>query len=277
MRRRITTILLVILLISGVGVLAYPWVSHYVNAVSQTYVIEDYREHVSEMGPQEIQKEKLKAAQYDQTVVSSEVEDPFATEQVTQAGSYANILNVGETMGYLKIPKIDVELPIYHGTNEVAMQEGVGHMEGTSMPVGGSGTHCVLASHSGLPEAKLFTDLEKLEIGDHFLIYVLDETLTYEVDQINIVLPSDTSKIQVVPNEDYVTLLTCTPIGANTHRLLVRGRRIPNEVPKNDAALSGNAVADSTIVPIIWWMMPLVAAGCVLFFFGVKKFRHILK
>lgn len=274
MKRRITTIFLVILLISGFGVMAYPWISEWVNASSQAHVIESYQGNVSEMDTEEIAKEKLAAALYDQKEVASSVQDPFAeetNENEVEEGSYASILNVGETMGYLEIPKIDSSLPIYHGTSELVMEEGVGHMEGTSLPVGGLGTHCVLASHSGLPDAKLFTDLGKLAVGDKFYIHVLDEMLTYQVDEIDVVLPSDTSKLEIVPGEDYVTLLTCTPTGTNTHRLLVRGVRIPNEVPDAGKQVSADKISNQTIWAIIWWVIPLMAVAFGLIAVGISR------
>lgn len=274
MRRRITTIFLVILLISGVGMIAYPWISNRVNASSHAHVIENYQANVETMNEEEIQEEKEAAEQYDQSAVSSQMSDPFAEGEETNVvyeGSYSNILNVGETMGYLEIPAIDVELPIFHGTSELAMQEGVGHMEGTSMPVGGESTHCVLASHSGLTDTKLFTELDQLVVGDKFYLYVLDEVLTYQVDEINVVLPSDTSKLEVVPGKDYVTLLTCTPVGTNTHRLLVRGVRVRNETSEMDGRVSGNEISNQTILSIIWWVIPLMAVGFAVLAVGIRR------
>lgn len=271
-RRRITTILLVILLIIGFGMVAYPWVSNGLFASSQAYIIEDYRDAVETMDTEEIEEAKEEALEYDRTEISSGTGDPFTEADANiDSGNYANILNVGDVMGYLDIPKLHVTLPIYHGTGELAMREGVGHMEGTSMPVGGSSTHCVLASHSGLTDAKLFTDLDKMKIGDKFYLTVLDEKLTYQVDQINVVLPNDTSKLQVKQGEDYVTLLTCTPTGMNTHRLLVRGMRIPNE---EEEVVAQKPISDLTILGIIWWMLPLMAAGLILFCVCYCRKRH---
>ena len=176
-----------------------------------------------------------------------------------EKAAYERQLNVGEdgSMGYIDIPKISVQLPIYHGTNEAVLQTSIGHLEGTSLPIGGKGTHSVLSGHRGLPSAKLFTDLDQLREGDTFTIHVLNRTLTYEVDQIRIVEPTDLSDLKIVKGKDYCTLLTCTPYGINTHRLLVRGHRVKN--------LDGNAsiLADAIQIQPIY-VIPFVAVPIII-------------
>jgi len=202
------------------------WAKHY-----QLGVIDSYNETVSSMDDDAIDAQLAKAEAYNKSLLTSKVtlSDPFDTDTATEKednATYESMLNMTDAMAYIEIPSINVYLPIYHGTDEETLSKGVGHLEGTSLPIGGVGTHCVLSAHSGLPTAELFTNLEKLEIGDDFYIHVLNEVLTYQVDQIKVVLPSDTSLLQIDPDEDYVTLVTCTPYAVNTHRLLVRGTRI---------------------------------------------------
>ena len=207
--------------------LLYPSVSDYWNSLHQTRAIATYAEEVA----------NLNQDQYDEIWAAAESYNASLTDRVNayqlsdaQKEEYQQLLNVSGlgVMGYIEIPEIDVSLPIYHGTEDPVLQVAVGHLEWTSLPVGGESTHCVLSGHRGLPSAKLFTNLDKLREGDTFLLRVLDEILTYEVDQILIVEPQDTAALEIVEGQDYCTLVTCTPYGINTHRLLVRGHRIDN-------------------------------------------------
>ena len=212
---------LVLLLLVGLGLILYPILSNYFVSGEQSAVQAQYTDEISSMENAEIEEE-LKAAQlYNEALLSVQ-----ATDEV-KLRAYDELLNFAGNgvMATLEIPAIDAELPIYHGVGEDVLQKGVGHMPGTSLPTGGASTHAVISVHSGLPAARLFTDLDKLEAGDLFYIHVLGETLCYEVDQIVVTIPSDTDAVQIVEGKDYVTLLTCTPYGVNTHRLLVRGRR----------------------------------------------------
>ena len=209
----------------------YPVVSHVVAHFTQTRVISTYKESVSELSTEEKTEEIKKANEYNSNLVNQETE-------VVEGISYFDLLNVGEVMAYLKIPKIDVELPIYHGTSDAVLQRGIGHMEKSSLPVGGDSTHSVLTGHTGLPQASLLTNLTKVEIGDEFYIHLFDEVLAYQVDQIKVVLPEETSDLQIIEGEDYVTLITCTPYGVNSHRLLVRGTRIDYVEPVDEEVSS---------------------------------------
>ena len=216
-----------ILFLVGIFVLLYPTISDYLNSRAQAQVVENYSDEVSRMQEAEMAKELQRARDYNENLARTIVIDPF-TETLNQELSedYQNILSVNNgQIGTIKIPKISVELPIYHGTSPEVLQKGVGHLQNTALPVGGAGTHVVLSGHRGLPEAKLFTDLDELIIGDKFYIEVLNETLAYQIDQIKTVLPDQTEALQPVDGEDYVTLVTCTPYAVNTHRLLVRGKR----------------------------------------------------
>ena len=212
---------LVLLLLVGLGLILYPLLSNYFASGEQSAVQAQYIDEVSAMGNTEIEAELKAARLYNEALLSVQ-----GTDEV-KLRAYDELLNFAGNgvMATLEIPAIDAELPIYHGVGEDVLQKGAGHMPGTSLPTGGASTHAVISVHSGLPAARLFTDLDKLEAGDLFYIHVLGETLCYEVDQIVVTIPSDTDAVQIVEGKDYVTLLTCTPYGVNTHRLLVRGRR----------------------------------------------------
>ena len=222
-----TTVFLVLLLLAGVSLLLYPSLSDYWNSMHQTRAIASYAETVSQLDTAQYD-EMWKAAQdYNRSLAQRETAFALTDEQKAAYESLLDVSGLG-VMGYIEIPEIDCSLPIYHGTEESVLQVAVGHLEWSSLPVGGEGTHCVLSGHRGLPSAKLFTNLDKLAVGDTFLLRVLDEVLTYEVDQILIVEPEQVDALGIVPGEDYCTLVTCTPYGVNTHRLLVRGHRVEN-------------------------------------------------
>ena len=222
-----TTAFLVLLLLAGVSLLLYPSLSDYWNSMHQTRAIASYAETVSQLDTAQYD-EMWKAAQdYNRSLAQRETAFALTDEQKAAYESLLDVSGLG-VMGYIEIPEIDCSLPIYHGTEESVLQVAVGHLEWSNLPVGGVGTHCVLSGHRGLPSAKLFTNLDKLAVGDTFLLRVLDEVLTYEVDQILIVEPEQVDALGIVPGEDYCTLVTCTPYGINTHRLLVRGHRVEN-------------------------------------------------
>lgn len=225
LKKNIVNMILVITLLAGIGLIAYPTVSDWYNSYHQSYTVMKYADTISAMKKEEIDAAWESAEQYNIEVLKrGNIWQP--TEEMLDA--YMKELNVDGTgiMGYIQIPKIDVQIPLYHTTNERVLQRGIGHLSGTSLPVGGTGTHCVVSGHRGLPTARLFTDLDKLVVGDKFQLNILGKTLSYEVDQIRIVEPEDFSQLQIDSEQDYVTLFTCTPYGINTHRLLVRGHRI---------------------------------------------------
>lgn len=207
---------MVLLLLVGIGVMAYPVISQFVNRQNGSYAIMEFQNRVQEMGEDEMDEQFRLAEAYNLAVASGE-----------QPENYEDILNLaGGMMGYIEIPEIDVYLPVYHGVSEEVLSRGVGHMPSTAFPIGGEGNHSVLTGHTGLPSAELFTDLNELEEGDRFYIHILNEVLCYQVDQIKVVLPSEGQDLSIVTGKDYCTLVTCTPYGINSHRLLVRGIRV---------------------------------------------------
>ena len=241
MRKHLSTIVLVILLHIGLSLLLYPTVSDYWNSFHQTRAIATYAENVAALDNASYDAIWDAARQYNRNLCSRSNSFLLSEEQKAEYESLLDISGQG-VMGYIEIPEIDVSLPIYHGTEDPVLQVAVGHLEWSSLPVGGESTHCVLSGHRGLPSAKLFTDLDKLREGDTFLLRVLDEILTYEVDQILIVEPQDTAALEIVEGQDYCTLVTCTPYGINTHRLLVRGHRIDNIEEVKTVRVTADAV-----------------------------------
>lgn len=225
-KRIIATILIILLFLAGFGIVLYPYVSEYVNAKHASRVVVNYDDTVKEITPEDFSQYFEVAEEYNERLRQNP--NPFSEDSRTEG--YETALNVDGSgmMGYLEIPKISVRLPFYHGTSGAVLNEAVGHLEGSSLPVGGEGTHVVLSAHRGLPSAKLFTDLPELGEGDIFILNVLDRKMTYQVDQILTVLPTELEALEVEDGQDYVTLMTCTPYGINTHRLLVRGHRIEN-------------------------------------------------
>ena len=225
-KRIIATILIILLFLAGLGIVLYPYVSEYVNAKHASRVVVNYDDTVKEITPEDFSQYFEVAEEYNERLRQNP--NPFSEDNRTEG--YETALNVDGSgmMGYLEIPKISVKLPFYHGTSGAVLNEAVGHLEGSSLPVGGESTHVVLSAHRGLPSAKLFTDLPELGEGDIFILNVLDRKMTYQVDQILTVLPTELEALEVEDGQDYVTLMTCTPYGINTHRLLVRGHRIEN-------------------------------------------------
>ena len=206
----------------------YPVISSMMNSGKAQVVITDYSDTIADNSNNKNQELIDEARKYNSNLSSVNIVDAFSNPKEDESDEYRNILNINENgmMGYLSIPKIDIKIPIYHGTSNEVLQKGVGHFEGSSFPVGGKGTHAVLSAHSGLPSARLFTDLNQLRVGDMFYIYILDQVFAYKVDQVLVVEPSDVEALGLQKGEDYVTLVTCTPYAVNTHRLLVRGTRV---------------------------------------------------
>ena len=252
MKKKGSTIILILIFIAGLAVMAYPTVSDYWNSFHSSRAIMSYTEAVSAISEEEYDRLYAEAEAYNRKIL--ERGNPFAVSD-EEKKEYESLLNIGGNgiMGYIEIPEIKVSLPIYHGTEESVLQVAVGHLEWSSLPVGGASTHCVMSGHRGLPSAKLFTDLDRIVEGDRFLLYILDEVLTYEVDQILIVLPEDVSALQISRDMDYCTLVTCTPYGINTHRILVRGHRVETEL-ENTVRVTADAIQ---IEPLL--VAPVVA------------------
>ena len=223
-----TNFLLVLALIIGLGLLIYPSFADYWNSFVQSRAIVSYAEAVANLDTDKYVAIWEKALEYNQRLAVTGIQWMPDEEQLADYDSQLNVTGTGN-MGYIDIPKINVSLPIYHGTSEAVLQTSIGHLTGTSLPAGGESSHCALSGHRGLPSAKLFSDLDRIVEGDHFILTVLDQTLTYEVDQIRIVDPTDVGDLVIEEGKDYCTLITCTPYGINTHRMLVRGHRVENE------------------------------------------------
>lgn len=245
------TILVLIMLI-GAGIIAYPTFSDWWNSFHQTRAIAGYVETVAQMDTKTFERIWNEAETYNATLLHRK--DRFHMGEDDKK-IYNSILNVTGTgiMGYIDIPKLDVSLPVYHGTDEAVLQIAIGHIEGTSLPIGGIGSHSAMSGHRGLPSAKLFSNIDQLKEGDHFLLQVLDRTLTYEVDQIHVVLPDEMQDLDFDPSKDLSTLITCTPYGVNTHRLLVRGHRV--ETLEDEAHFTAEAMR---LDPIL--VAPLMAS-----------------
>ncbi len=251
-----TTLILVGVLIAGVAVLLYPTFSDWWNSFHQSRAIASYVERVAGMDAEEYERMFREAQEYNRRLPTRENRYVLSDEDIEEYNAILDVTGTG-IMGYVEIPSIGIHLPIYHGIDESVLQVAIGHLEGTSFPVGGIGTHAVITGHRGLPSAKLFTDIDQLKEGDHFLLQILDRTLTYEVDQIRIVLPEELQDLEIDPEEDYCTLITCTPYGINTHRLLVRGVRVEND--EEDIDVVSDALQ---MEPVI--VAPLVAAPILL-------------
>ena len=236
MKRKISGILFGLMFLLGFAILIYPTVSNQWNTYRQNQLISSYEELIGKMAEEDFTKEWDKANAFNDTIIHNNIFGDVFGENGDDIKNteYWQILNVGNdgVMGYVSIPKINVKLSIYHGTADDVLQTGIGHLNGTKLPIGGESTHSVLAAHRGLPSARLFTDIDQLERGDMFYIHVLDETLAYQVDQILDMVDKDDNEtlqkaLQIEEGQDYVTLFTCTPYGVNSHRLLVRGTRVP--------------------------------------------------
>lgn len=252
------TVILILTLLAGLSLLLYPSVSDYWNSFHQSQAISQYSEKVKNLDKETRKKMWEDAQRYNQRMKGQNKDYTLSEEEKAE---YESMLNVDSNgiMGYIEIPKINCSLSIYHGTNASVLQTAIGHLEWTSLPVGGESTHCVLSGHRGLPSAKLFTNLDKLNEGDIFMLRVMDEVLTYEVDQILIVEPQQVEALRIVEGQDYCTLVTCTPYGINTHRLLVRGHRIENVKEANKARVAADAIQ---IEPLI--VAPAIATPMLL-------------
>lgn len=260
--------ILILFFLIGLSLLLYPTVSDYWNSLHQSRAIAEYAEQVAQLDSNRYQQLLEQAQQYNQALFLKE--DRYELTEQEQS-EYEGLLNVSGNgiLGYIEIPLIGCSLPIYHGTDATVLQIAVGHIAGTSLPTGGIGTHSVLSGHRGLPSAKLFSDLDRLNIGDTFLLRVLDETLTYEVDQILIVLPYEMNALEIDPEQDYCTLVTCTPYGINSHRLLVRGHRVENQEQAHTVRVTADAIQ---IEPAL--VAPLLAVPILLILLVVLLFPH---
>ena len=269
MKKNKSTITLILVFFVGLSVMLYPTISDYVNQLHQTRAVANYAADVDKLSDADYTAYFEAADAFNAQIAA----DPDALYFPDRFPSYESTLDVTGTgiMGYITIEKIGVELPIYHGTSDAVLQVAAGHLEGTSLPVGGASTHAVISAHRGLPSAKLFTNLDQLEVGDTFTITVLDRTLTYEVDNISIVLPTETDSLKVSEGKDYVTLMTCTPYGINTHRLLVRGRRITTPDKLKHIRVTSDAIKIEPILTAPIMALPLLLVLLFWLLFAPRK------
>lgn len=267
-----------IVFIIGMSIFFYPIIGKWINAQEHHTVISKHNEVLAQMSEEEKQIEKEKAEKYNESLTEGEIPivDPFS-EDVDEAdldesdASYFDVLDIGETMGTIEIPSINVELPIYHGISEDVLSQGIGHMSNSSLPVGGLGTHSALTGHRGMPSSVLFRNLDKVTEDDLFYIHTLDETLAYKVDDIKIVLPSETNWLEMKEDKDYVTLITCEPYMINTHRLLVRGERVPYEEPVVDAATTSKPMDRAQIIETVLFIGGIIV---IILFIGLLIHRR---
>ena len=269
MKKNKSTIILILVFFVGLSVMLYPTISDYVNQLHQTRAVANYAADVDKLSDADYTAYFEEADDFNAQIAA----DPDALYFPDRFPSYESTLDVTGTgiMGYITIEKIGVELPIYHGTSDAVLQVAAGHLEGTSLPVGGASTHAVISAHRGLPSAKLFTNLDQLEVGDTFTITVLDRTLTYEVDNISIILPTETDSLKVSEGKDYITLMTCTPYGINTHRLLVRGRRITTPDKLKHIRVTSDAIKIEPILTAPIMALPLLLVLLFWLLFAPRK------
>lgn len=277
MKKKAGNLVIGIIFLAGLSLLLYPFVANQWNNYRQKQLISGYEQVVSDKEAAEgidYDAERKKAEDYNEALLPCVLPDSFALAESSGVDPvYMNTLNIAgdEMMGSVEIPKINIKIPIYHTTEEDVLNKGAGHLEGSSLPVGGANTHAVISAHRGIPSASLFTDLDQMKVGDHFLLHVLDETLCYEVDKISVVKPEDTSALAVEDGQDLVTLLTCTPYGVNTERLLVRGHRVPyveEEVKEEKTVLSGSSLHTNYL---LWVFVGLSVTALFVFVLYLKE------
>ena len=277
MKKKAGNLVIGIIFLAGLSLLLYPFVANQWNNYRQKQLISGYEQVVSDKEAAEgidYDAERKKAEDYNEALLPCVLPDSFALAESSGVDPvYMNTLNIAgdEMMGSVEIPKINIKIPIYHTTEEEVLNKGAGHLEGSSLPVGGANTHAVISAHRGLPSASLFTDLDQMKVGDHFLLHVLDETLCYEVDKISVVKPEDTTALAVEDGQDLVTLLTCTPYGVNTERLLVRGHRVPyveEKVKEEKTVLSGSSLHTNYL---LWVFVGLSVTALFIFVLYLKE------
>lgn len=274
-KKYLSDIVVAIILIAGVGLLAYPTIADYVNELHSSKAIGSYVEKTKDLSKEEKENLLEEAREYNKSLVDK-INRYYLSEE--EKKRYNHILNITKTgiMAYIEIPKLNVYMPVYHGTDEGVLQIAAGHLPGSSFPIGGESTHSLISGHSGLPSAKLFTDIDKLKKGDLFFIHVFDEVLAYKVNQIKIVLPDDVETLEIEKGKDYVTLITCTPYGVNSHRLLVRGERTAYKEPESkieDRIEKNNRKYTMLSAGVI---LALISTGFLISVFLIKRRRRKL-
>lgn len=259
LKKQLPNLIFGVIFLVGVAIFLYPSVSNYVNSIHQSRAINSYDESISTMSQEDYTKFWQAAYEYNKELATKPMNFTLSDEELTEYNKILDPTGTG-VIGYIEIENIGVNLPIYHGTEESVLQVGIGHLEGTSFPTGTSSTHVVLSGHRGLPSSRLFTDLDQMIVGDTFLLHIMDQTFAYQVDKISIVLPEEVTGLAIVDGEEYVTLVTCTPYGVNTHRLLVRAKRVDyNEETKLIVPADATRYGTLMIAPFIGAPMLLIA------------------
>lgn len=273
MKKNFSTILLIVIFFIGLSLLLYPSFADYWNSLTQSRAIASYIEQVSSIDDDRYAELWNAAYEYNASLLERSNSYLLSEQQREEYEALLDVSGLG-IMGYIEIPSIDVELPIYHGTADSVLQIAAGHLEWTSLPVGGENSHCVLSGHRGLPSARLFTDLDRMSVGDTFMLHVLDETLTYQVDQIRIVLPEETEELLIQEGKDLCTLVTCTPYGVNSHRLLVRGHRVENAAEEVVVRVTADAVVIDKLIVAPFVLAPILLMLLIALLFGTRKKKH---
>ncbi len=273
-KNNIPVIIFVLLIILGFAIMCYPTISNAIHRKNHKIVIEEYKKDTSASSKEDKKRLLEEAKAYNDKLTSKTITDVFTNPEEETSKEYLDILNTGKdgVIAYISIPKIEEELPIYHGTSTKTLEKGVGHLEGSSFPIGGENTHTVLSAHRGLPSARLFTDLDQLEEKDRFYIHILDQKLVYEVEEISIIEPSETEKLTLADGEDYVTLVTCHPYGINTHRLLVRGKRVIEKakIMEEKPVIKQKGISDIAFDIAITFALALIIS-LIVFIISCKK------
>lgn len=268
-----TTPILIVVLVVGLSLLLYPSISNYWNSFHQSRAITSYSEEVASLNDEEYDQILQLAQQYNEELANRDNQYALTERQREQYWSLLNLSGTG-VMGYVEIPAIECELPIYHGTNESVLQVAIGHLDWTSLPVGGETSHCVISGHRGLPSAKLFTDLDKLVEGDIFNLHILDEVFTYEVDKITIVEPDETEELQIETGRDLCTMMTCTPYGINSHRLFVTGHRTDNVFQTDNIRVTADAVQIEPLIIAPMLALPILIILIIILLIPRRKDRE---
>lgn len=276
LKKNLSTILLIIIFVIGLSLLLYPSVSNFWNSQHQSRAIAGYTEAIEKMETEQYEKIWKEAEEYNTTLLEKKYRWILNEKEQKE---YEELLDMSEMgiMCYVEIPKIRVSLPVYHGVDEAILQKAIGHIAGSSLPVGGESTHCVLSGHRGLPSAKLFTNLDRLEEGDYFILHTLKQDLAYEVDQILIVEPEDVSSLEIKEGEDLCTLITCTPYGVNSHRLLVRGHRVSKLAADKSQIMADAVKVDSFVVAFIATIIVLVIVLFIVLCSRKRKGKRCVK
>ncbi len=268
-RKIIPNLIFGLIFVAGLGIFLYPSVSNYINSRNQSRAISNYEEIVNNIPQEDYTKMWSEAREYNEELAKKPLNFNLDDDELDEYKSIMNVTGTG-IMGYIEIENIGVNLPIYHGTEESVLQVGIGHLEGTSFPTGTKNTHVVLSGHRGLPSSKLFSDLDQMIVGDTFLLHILDQTFAYQVDKINIVLPEETNDLAIVDGKEYVTLVTCTPYGINTHRLLVRARRVDYS-EESRLIVPADATRYSNLIVAPFLGAPILVIAFIVFLIRTRK------